>query len=181
MTLKPGEVVFTDPAKTLLQMPKGNVAVLGFEAEVVDEKKTSVPLSEVYNHHWLVFDGKGNAGVCDNYLQYKFGVGAESRNSPVHYAEGYGLVLDGTETWGANIHLLRTVDLDGGALGIKHCIECHWAEQKGCKPEQSGEFACCGDGSFCKAKKETTAHAKTYYLRWVGIYLLKNSKPKLYQ
>jgi len=124
----------------------------------------------VYNHHWLVFDGKGNAGVCDNYLQYKFGVGAESRNSPVHYAEGYGLVLDGTEKWGANIHLLRTVDLDGGSLGVKHCIECHWAEQKGCKPEMSGTFACCGDGSFCKVKKETTAQAKTYYLRYKVVW-----------
>ena len=47
-----GEVVFTDPDRTPLNMPKGNVAILGFEAEVVDENNTSVGLDEVYNHHW---------------------------------------------------------------------------------------------------------------------------------
>merc|ERR1712096_188201 len=168
MPLKPGEVVFTNPYKTPLQMPKGKIAVLGFHAEVVtklnDGTYQSVPLNEVYNHHWLVFDGKGNAGVCGGYLGYKFGVGAECRNTPVAYPDGYGVVLDGTETWGANIHLLRTQGLSNGEQGVKECIECWYAKGKGCKQAQSGTFACYGDKSFCPTTSRL--EKKDYYLRY---------------
>ena len=34
MPLRPGEVVFTDPSKTFLSMPKGDIAITKFEAEV---------------------------------------------------------------------------------------------------------------------------------------------------
>jgi hypothetical protein len=53
MKLRPGEVVFTDPTKTPLEMPTGKIAIQKFAAEVVDEKNVSTPLSEVYDHHWL--------------------------------------------------------------------------------------------------------------------------------
>ena len=70
----------------------GDVAILGFAVDVVDANHQSVPLDEVYIHHWLVFDGKGNAGTCRR-INYKFGVGAECRNSHVRYKDGYGQVL----------------------------------------------------------------------------------------
>ena len=109
LPLAPGEVVFTDPLKTALPMPSGKIAITGFRAEVVDAAGASVPLSEVYNHHWLVYDGRKNSGVCGGYLVYKFGVGAECRGTPTVFPAPYALTAEGTETWGANIHLLRTV------------------------------------------------------------------------
>ena len=131
MRLGEGEVVFTDPKRTPLTMPKGNIAITSFHAEVVDEEGRSVPLSEVYNHHWLVFNGKGNAGVCGGYLSYVFGVGAESRGTTTTYPHPYALVLKGDEKWGANIHLLRTVNIKN----IKNCIECGYTPEKPCPPE----------------------------------------------
>jgi hypothetical protein len=126
----------------------------------------------------LVFDGSpssksGNAGVCGGYLSYIFGVGAESRNSPMEYPDGYGYQMKGTEQWGANIHLLRTVDIEGGAQGTKDCIECKYWEGRspGCHEDESGLFACCGDGTFCKTTaKGKFGAAKTYYLRYAVTY-----------
>ena len=115
----------------------------------------------------LVFDGKQNAGVCGGYLGYKFGVGAESRNTPVEFPEGYALVTDGDEEWGANIHLLRTVGLSGGAQGLKDCIECNYYEGRhGCSPKNSGTFACCQDKSFCPVSGDVSG-TKTYFLQYV--------------
>jgi len=48
MPLGFGEIVFTDPTKTPLQMPAGEIAITGFHAEVVDERNVSVALNEVY-------------------------------------------------------------------------------------------------------------------------------------
>lgn len=58
LLLPAGEVVFTDPSTTILPMPvvAGKHLITGFKAEVVDSMNVSVPLDEVYNHHWLVFD-----------------------------------------------------------------------------------------------------------------------------
>ena len=43
-------------------MPTGKYAITEFHADVVDEHSKPVPLSEVYLHHWLVFNKEGNAG-----------------------------------------------------------------------------------------------------------------------
>lgn len=75
----------------------------------------------------LFFDGKGNGGVCPG-LNYKFGVGAESRNSPIVFPSPYVLATDGTERWTANIHLIRTQNIDP-KWGLQHCIECHGPNQ----------------------------------------------------
>ena len=157
------------PQRALISVP---------DHQVVDEKNQSVPLSEVYDHHWLVFDDtsgvpSGNAGVCGGFLAYIFGVGAESRNSPMQYPEGYGYKMKGHERWGANIHLLRTVDIADGPQGIKDCIECKWylGRQQGCTIEKSGSFACCGDGTFCKTTPAGKhGQAKTYFLRYTVTY-----------
>lgn len=61
-------------------------------------------------------------GVVD----FVFGVGAESRNTPWPFPPGHGYIVeDGTE-WFANIHLLNTIGLAGGPGGAKECIECWW-------------------------------------------------------
>lgn len=41
-------------------MVAGKAAVHFFSAEVVDEHNVSVPLSELYVHHWLIFNNKKN-------------------------------------------------------------------------------------------------------------------------
>ena len=91
-------------------------------------------------------------------------------------------VTTGDEEWSANIHLLRTVGLANGAQGTRDCIECAYAKSKGCHPDQTGLFACCGDGSFCAVEKqqnsssttttttEVAAAAKTYFLRYTVTY-----------
>ena len=57
---------------------------------VVDENNVPVPLSEAYLHHWLVF-GPPNQGVCGGYLDYSFGVGAESRGTGVSFPDPHAV------------------------------------------------------------------------------------------
>ena len=67
--------------------------------------------------------------MCDmEYMNFMFGVGAESRGTPTKFPEGTGLVVSGDDSWTANIHVLRTVDIDP-AWGVKACIECHGPNQ----------------------------------------------------
>ncbi len=46
------------------------------------------------------------------------------------FPDGHGLMVDGTEVWTANIHLLRTEGVANGSQGVKDCIECMWAPSK---------------------------------------------------
>lgn len=50
-TLKPGEV--SNKVREM-EFPTGHIAVKGFDAELVDEAGVSVPLTDVYLHHWVV-------------------------------------------------------------------------------------------------------------------------------
>ena len=75
-------------------------------------------------------------------LRYIFGVGAESRGTPVNFPEPYAYIAHGNETWTANIHLLRTQELNTTAFSTKACVECAWtpfkeAQQKRCTASQS--------------------------------------------
>ena len=165
LPLKPGEVVFTKPASTFVKMhdlAEGvNVAIKSMVAEVVDSDGNSVPLSEVYNHHWLFFDpNHPNAGVCGGFLPYKFGVGAECRNTPTSYPGDYAVTTQ-APVWGANIHLLRTVNVKD----VKNCIECGYAPGKGCSKSASGTFNCCQDGSYCETLS-SDGESKNYYLQY---------------
>eukprot|EP01079_Euglenida_sp_SAG-EU17-18_P007983 gene7983-7381_t len=70
IALKSGQIANTPSDFTLHWPDIGPVAVRHFASEVVDADGTSVPLTEVYVHHWLVFDdlrkGKINKGMCPN-------------------------------------------------------------------------------------------------------------------
>lgn len=167
MPLAPGEVVFTSPKTTFLTVPFSlhTIKVTKFSAEVVDADGTSVPLTEVYNHHWLVFSEKQpNAGVCGGFLRYLWGVGAESRNTATEYPDGYGVFIKPGDRWTANIHLLRTEYLKNNA--VQQCIECKYAPNRGCKEAESGTFACCQDGSFCPVADGAPTDKKKYYLEY---------------
>lgn len=178
--LKPGQVVFTDYNHTKIKMfsvPAGSkVAIQALRAEVVDDANISVPLDEVYNHHWLFFDlTQPNAGFCGGYLSYLFGVGAESRLTPTTFPSPY-VIATSQQLWGANIHLMRTVGLDP-QYGTKGCIECLYAPNKGCTPSQTGSFYCCLDGSFCPVTQPGAA--KNYYLQYEVTWRLFDSTDDL--
>mmetsp|Transcript_23417 Transcript_23417/g.92815 ORF Transcript_23417/g.92815 Transcript_23417/m.92815 type:complete len:292 (-) Transcript_23417:337-1212(-) len=92
--------------------------------------------------------------LCRDGPTYAFGIGAESRNTPVAFPPGFGFkVLDPALFWGGNIHLLRTEYLDGddAARAAKECAECWYAPGKGCGPWQNGTFSCCGDSDVARA------------------------------
>lgn len=105
-----------------INFPRGHIALKGFDAEVVDEKGDSVPLNEVYLHHWLVerfyhkspltgeqkkmqnkrFSGEeflpaSNDGVCKNLRQY-FGLGSETRHTSTFIPGPYGIVVGDPKT-----------------------------------------------------------------------------------
>eukprot|EP01013_Petalomonas_cantuscygni_P023635 TRINITY_DN4511_c0_g1_i1.p1 TRINITY_DN4511_c0_g1~~TRINITY_DN4511_c0_g1_i1.p1 ORF type:complete len:443 (+),score=84.45 TRINITY_DN4511_c0_g1_i1:104-1432(+) len=178
MPLRPGDVVFTNPDTTTLVFPPGPISISEIHADVVTVERSGnvsrlvpTPLDTVYNHHWIIFNGKHNNSQCSD-LTYVFGVGAESRGTPVRYPAPYGFFADGTEHWTANIHLLRTQNLDSAAGGVKGCIECVWTAEKQaqnqyCTPEESGNFVCCWDGMQCATEPGARNVAPIdYYLRY---------------
>ena len=153
--LKDGDLIFTQFEDTLLPMPSGDYAILSLVGGLVDCNNESVPLDVVYNHHWLM---KPIAGPTTHYnspcpdgqaFSYVFGVGAESRKTPTVIPQGYGYHVQNGTVWGANIHVLHTQNIAGGAQGVKECIECWAGPRKACglDPKQNGSFACCQSGT----------------------------------
>ena len=185
LPLVQGQIVFTNPGRTPMPMPGGDYAILGFVGEVVDSRNVSVPLSTVYDHHWIAVDTFHRNQLCnwDEYStgpEYVFGIGAESRKTPVRFPEGYGYHIYDGDYFGGNIHLLHTVDLEGddgtpegAAAAAKHCNECYYAPGKGaaCTPAMNGTFQCCGDRCFdgsckCPTKAGTKLVPTDFYLSY---------------
>lgn len=184
--LKPGQMLFTQYDKTPVPMPgdgKRAYAFTGVLGDIAKDGpgpyKQAASLSEVYDHHWVVRDNKQQNFLCPYGPNYVFGIGAESRTSPEKFPNGYGLVVQPGDSWGANIHLLRTdsgkyLKGDDPHTATKECNECYYAPNKGagCSVEKNGTFQCCGENCYdgsCSCP--TTAAAKdvpatTYYLRY---------------
>ena len=87
----------------------------------------AVPLSQLYNHHWILTDYKlppyssgteeydkfvrdGNksfaAGPCES-LKFSFGGGSEMKSTPFVLPDPYYYVLTGEESFGLNLHVVR--------------------------------------------------------------------------
>lgn len=155
LELPPGHMIFTKPFQTPLEMPTGRYAITGFIGDIVDGQNQSVPLSKVYDHHWIAENNKHHNQLCKGAPEYVFGIGAESRTTPAVLPPGYGVVVDdadGPTKWGGNIHLLHTEFLAGSNKhkAAKECNECYYAPGKGerCTPGKNGTFDCCGETSF---------------------------------
>ena len=121
------------------------------------ETLQSTPLTEIYDHHWLLLNNVHKNRLCPGTINFVFGGGAESRNMPFALPAGYGYhVAEGTK-WGANIHLLRTEGLEGEDpyLAVKHCTECFYAPGKGdaCNIQSNGTFQCCGGHTARRAAR----------------------------
>mmetsp|Transcript_4990 Transcript_4990/g.15680 ORF Transcript_4990/g.15680 Transcript_4990/m.15680 type:complete len:414 (-) Transcript_4990:732-1973(-) len=166
--MRPGEFVFTDADITEAPFPKGvgPYAITGFSGELVyADTNESVPLSELYNHHWTVLEWSYENALCENGPQYTFGLGAESRRTILQFPEGYGYrrAAPATDYWGANIHLLRTEGLAGEPpRAAKECNECYYHPGKGCHPEDNGTFACCGDYGDKESLRDFVNRGKTF-------------------
>uniref|UniRef100_A0A7N0TWY5 Stress up-regulated Nod 19 n=1 Tax=Kalanchoe fedtschenkoi TaxID=63787 RepID=A0A7N0TWY5_KALFE len=101
-----------------VDFPKGHIAIKSFDAEVVDEAGSPVPLQETYLHHWVVvryqqkidadipesignlglhqskYSVLPNSGVCQNeVLEQYFGLGSETRKTSTHVPDPYGIEI----------------------------------------------------------------------------------------
>ncbi|KAI4297304.1 hypothetical protein L6164_037198 [Bauhinia variegata] len=114
-----------------VKFPEGHVALKSFNGEVVDEEGNSVPLYEVYLHHWLVARYHKpinststedivlvkNAGVCQgNTLPQYFGIGSETRKTATYIPDPFGVEIGNPveippgyeEKWMINLHAIDT-------------------------------------------------------------------------
>ena len=224
ITLEPGQVANTGAKNTPLDWFEGPGAVRYFSADVVDATNQSVPLSEIYVHHWLVYknyDGtKGdNGGPCQKKLggtSQTFGIGAELRGTeyslpaPRHAARNarsiaagrpgadgartlygtpgrrrgvattlyktplyaatlgsrrYAVVVDGTESWSANLHFLRTDEISDPKI-LQKCIECHCDDGTPADPHGSIHCGHCDNRGYCwNQTAPAVSRPKTYFRR----------------
>jgi len=189
--MKPGQMLFTNPSSTIIPMPGYRVRdylITGVVGDIAKDAsdgrgKVGAPLSEVYDHHWIVEDRSHRNLLCPYGPNYVFGIGAESRNTPMIIPKGYGYHVKSFDEWGANIHLLRTDAgkyLEGSTphSAVQHCNECFYGPNKGagCTPEKNGTFQCCGNNCYdgsCSCPTTPAAKdvpANTYYLRYTVNY-----------
>merc|ERR1719230_1334563 len=157
--MRGGQALFTEPEDTLIEMPSDNqrVAIQSFNGELVEAKErdyvyvpgrekdedfTPVPLSQLYNHHWVAYElgapdsgdeelmqrlvrdreRSFSAGPCGS-LRFAFGGGSEMRNTPVSFPDDKRYFVPAGTTWGVNLHL---IDLRGVAKNeTQLCHECN--------------------------------------------------------
>jgi len=184
-SMKPGQMLFTNTLKTPIPVP-GNgraCAILGMLGDIAKDgpggSLVPAPLSEVYDHHYIMQESSHKNLLCQGGPNYMFGIGSESRDSPQIFPKGHGYMVKNDAQWGANIHLLRTdagkyLKGDDPHAAIQQCNECWYAPGKGagCTPELNGTFQCCGErcydkSCFCPTKPlAKLAKANNYYLRY---------------
>lgn len=179
--LKAGHMIYTEPSETPLTMPEGKYAITGFFGDIVDDQHNPVPLNRVYDHHWIAVSDKHRNQLCQRtggLGNYVFGIGAESRDNPVHFPTGHAYVVEPGTKWGGNIHLLRTEGLAGNPhKAAKECNECYYGPNKGqqCTPQRNGTFQCCGEAdthglAFCDTAEGPLPPEKNYHLRYNVTY-----------
>merc|ERR1712032_952125 len=75
--------------KTPIPMPNGKFAIVGIIGDIAKEDGkggyASASLSEVYDHHWVVEDFRHRNFLCPYGPNYVFGIGSESRKTPVNF------------------------------------------------------------------------------------------------
>jgi len=117
----------------------------------------------------VIGNGKGNGGPCPT-LPFVLGIGAEAKNTPTTFGEGFGLYSDDTDTWSGNIHVINTINQKGSlpaVESIKTCIECNC-------PFGGGGVSCCPDGGTCAGINPEVVKQpggdRTFYLQYAVTY-----------
>lgn len=178
--LATGEAHFTLNPIFKIPMPKGDYVLLNAQWDIVDENGKGVPLTELYNHHWLVGTNSNvdPLAMCEEDLFW--GGGAEFRRLDYRNPGGYGIVRIGASGHcGANLHFIRVDGLkthwdgmndpknDTGAA-IKNCAECGYAPGRDlgvCDTFFDGTFGCCFTGSRCPVVNPHDRTRKSYFLK----------------
>ena len=117
--LRPGSVI--DKYYFGIPFPKGHIALKSFDAEVVEENGSPIPLHETYLHHWFIepyygpkedavprqFNAgeidlskiimKRNDGVCKGTLTQYYGLGSETRRTSTWVPGTYGIEIGKSE------------------------------------------------------------------------------------
>ncbi|KAH7302279.1 hypothetical protein KP509_23G063800 [Ceratopteris richardii] len=194
-TLGPGEVQNTYYQG--VPFVEGHVALKAFDAEVVDESGNSVPLNEVYLHHWVALNyigtnstdyvphgpisssGSiiGNDGVCPNHaLSQIYGLGSETRKTSTYLPGPYGIEVGKyeNELWLLNVHAIDT----RGTIDPFGCLECRCdlynvtvgEDGKPLRDGYQGGLFCCYDGVRCQLKDGYVGENRTYYLEYTVHY-----------
>jgi hypothetical protein len=154
-------------------VPEGDHIIVNqvWELAVGPEQKP-VPLSEMYNHHWLI-GGEGPLDLCEG--DYFFGGGAEYRTMDYTFPPGYGQArISASDNCGANFHFINTEDLltewegfnnpnGSHPAAAKLCAECGYEPSRAdglCEKWADGSFLCCFTESRCRVnnKKDPSAH-----------------------
>ncbi|MCO5562642.1 hypothetical protein L7F22_016270 [Adiantum nelumboides] len=183
-TLAPGEVQNTFYFGS--SFVKGHIGIKAFDAEVVDEDGNSVPLSEVYMHHWVVYNYLntssnvtilGNDGVCPGNLSQLYGLGSETRLTSTWLPGPYAVEVGqyDNEEWLFNVHAIDT----RGTVDPFGCLECRCdlynvtTQQDGqpLRDGYQGGLFCCYDGVHCQLKDGYVGDNRTYYLKYTVHYL----------
>jgi hypothetical protein len=187
----PGGAHFTWNPFYHIKVPKGDYVLTRSQFDIVDGtgSERSIPLTELYNHHWLIgthspvgFDPLGLPpflpGMCEEDLFW--GGGAEYRKLDYTVPEGYGIKRVGASgVCGANLHFIRVDDLatswkgfndpkGNAGAAVKNCAECGWGPGKSplCIKEFDGFWPCCFLGARCAAKDSGNAtwmNTKKFY------------------
>lgn len=176
--LMTGGAHFTINSLYRVPVPKGDYVIVNQSWDIVEgDGSTSVPLTDMYNHHWLV-GGNAPLDTCEG--DYFFGGGAEYRNMDYTIPEGYGQArVNATGECGGNLHFINTEDLlarwvgfnnpqgDHGAA-LKLCAECGYEPTRAdglCNKWGDGSFICCFTGSRCLVKNPLNRRKREYRLK----------------
>ena len=186
INLRTGDAHFTwnEQPTSWLPYPKGDHSILRSDYQLIGEDGKPTPLSEVYNHHWLIGSTWSNFPLIACEDTYFVGAGAEMRGMPVIYPHGYGVQrLNASGQCGGNLHFIRTEDLSTHWTGlndpngsvhaaVKNCMECGWAPHRApqCLRGGDGSFACCRSDSRCPVNSpgddSTKAYRLNYQIHW---------------
>lgn len=187
--IESGGEVFTWNPFYHLKFPKGDYVLTKTQWDIVDGSgSNAIPLTELYNHHWLVgthnpvgFDPLGFGpigGMCEDDLFW--GGGAEYRNLDYSFPAGYGIQRIGASgVCGANLHFIRVDDLKTSWEGfndpqgnhgaaLKNCAECGYAPGRSpyCLEWLDGFWPCCILGARCPVNNPKDRTKKTYRMKY---------------
>ncbi|XP_016571502.2 uncharacterized protein LOC107869477 [Capsicum annuum] len=192
--LKPGSVA--NNFYYNIDLPKGHIAVKDFYAEVVDEAGHSVPLSQVYLHHWVVVRynqrkdnlseiiANGNSGMCDDgVLIQHFALGSETRKTSTYIPDPYAIEIGNPadvpegyqEGWLINLHAIDTRGTEDrfGCIGCSCHLYNITKDEIGrdIEPDYFGGLKCCRDKTRCRLKEGFKGPKKAYYLKYTVKYV----------
>ncbi|MGD7340620.1 hypothetical protein ACQCRO_27315, partial [Ralstonia pseudosolanacearum] len=169
-----------------IDFPKGHIGLKYFNAEVVDEMGSPVPLHQTYLHHWVLgryyalTDDNGerelktislrNSGVCQNTLGQYYGLGSETRRTDTHVPDPYAIEIGNpadipqgyVERWLLNVHAIDT----RGVVDRMGCAECRCDLYNMTVNGYIGGLYCCRDNSQCRLREGFQNIKRNLYMRY---------------